>query len=88
MSNFLYLILEGVDFGKRKLPKTHAAMSNKVSVAKVNIGTKKRFKRIIPRKSSLLTGRTLIDQTNRTRSVWDPKGDRLQKYLGNMYRTI
>lgn len=89
MHNFLRLILEGLDFGKKKVPRVRASGSGKVSKSSwQHIMPKKKTKKILPKKSSLLSGRALINQTNKTRSVWDPRGYRGQKYYDNVYKTL
>ena len=89
MHDFLRLILEGLDFGKKKGPRVRASGSTRVSRSSWrHIIPKKKSKKILSKKSSLLSGRTLINQTNKTRSVWDPRGYRNQKYYDNVYKTL
>ena len=52
------------------------------------VSVDKKHRRLIPRKLSLFGSRALINQTNRTRSVWDPKGYQAQAFLNNVYRKV
>lgn len=64
-------------------------MTTKVSRANWrHMSTNKKRKRLIPKKSSLLAGRTLINQTEQTRSVWDKGNYQSKKFYDNMYRSI
>lgn len=90
MHSFLRLILEGFPGAKNKPPKPHASMIKKVAKGSNwrSMGVKKKYKKLIPKKSALLSGRTLINQTNKTRKVWDPKGYQAQKFNDGIYRKI
>lgn len=88
--SFLYLILEGFAVTMRKPKKVYAAATKKVARGSTwnKLGTKRRYKRLLPRQTSLFGGRTLIAQTNKTRPVWDPQGYKAQKFYDNIYRKI
>jgi len=60
----------------------------RVSISSKIVSVDKKHRRLIPRKLSLFGSRALINQTNRTRSVWDPKGYQAQAFLNNVYRKV
>jgi len=90
MHNFLHLILEGISFGKKKAPKVRPlTISRKVAAPTwKHTSIKPKRKRVIPQKPSLLSGKTLINQTERTRAVWDPQGYQAKKFYDNVYRKL
>ena len=50
--------------------------------------TKRKYKKLLPRRTSMFGARTLINQTDSTRKVWDPTGYKAQKFYDNMYRKL
>jgi CRISPR/Cas system-associated protein Cas10 (large subunit of type III CRISPR-Cas system) len=88
--NFLYLILEGLAVTIRKPKKARAVAIKKVARGSNwnRLGAKRRYKKLLPRQTSLFGTRTLTNQTDKTRPVWDPKGYKSQKFYDNTYRTI
>lgn len=69
----LFLLLEAIKpVGFKKVPKSRAPMSRRVSTANWEKSSMKpRKSRLIPKGHPLLTGRALTRQSERTREVWD-----------------
>ena len=90
MHNFLYLILEELTFGKKRIPKARVTAIKRVAGSSNwrKMGVRKKYKKILPKKSSLFGTRTLMNQTDATRRVWDSEGYKAQKFYDNMYRKL
>jgi hypothetical protein len=88
MPSFLELLLEGIIFGHKQAPKP-LVMYNKVTGSTwQRSSVKPRYKKILNKeKLPMVAGRALIDQTRRTRIVWDPKGYANKRYYDNMYKS-
>lgn len=91
MPDFLELILEGIVFGHKKTPKAKLlTVTPRVSRTSnwQDTSIKPRYKRLIPKKLSMMGSRKLINDTNKTRVAWDPKGYAEQKFLQNIYKKL
>lgn len=91
MASFLELILEGLIFGRKKVPKAKPlAIRKKVASSTwQRAGIRPRYKKITSkRSSSMISRRNLVDQTERTRIAWDPKGYAAQRYYKNAYKRL
>jgi len=82
--------LEELVFGRKKAPKARLmAMPKRTARSTWRVmSIKQRRKKLISKKLSMIGNRKLINDTNRTRSVWDPKGYAEQKYYDNVYKTL
>ena len=49
---------------------------------------KRKYKKLMPKKPSMMGNRKLINDTRRTRIAWDPKGYAEQKFLDNVYKKL
>jgi len=91
MPSFLELILEGLIFGRKKAPKAKPLAIRKKIAGSTwqRSSVKTKYKKMLnKRKSPMLSGRTLIKQTERTRSAWDPKGYADKRYYDNAYKKL